>query len=70
MQLWNVGGSVSDDGKTLLITLYDGCNPTNQLFYLDLGEAFTKWVSAEGDATPLRIVRIINHFGTGVLLST
>ncbi len=25
MQLWNVGASVTDDGATLLISVFDGC---------------------------------------------
>ena len=64
-QLWLVGASVSDDGATLLISLRNGCEPTNRLFYLDLGASFDAWLAADAAAAPpLRIVRIIDYFGT------
>lgn len=60
--LWNVGASVTDDGATLLISVFDGCNPTNQLFYLDLSY-FWEWLAVDAEsAGPLRVVRLIDNF--------
>ena len=30
------GAELSDDGRYVLITIHDGCDPVNKLFYVDL----------------------------------
>jgi len=35
--LWNVNATVSDDGEYVVIYLFDGTNPNNRIFFIDLG---------------------------------
>ncbi|KAH8864847.1 Prolyl endopeptidase [Schistosoma japonicum] len=49
---WNIQGEVSDCGRYLLVTLYDGCEPNNQLFYCDL-EKFNSSFTRKLDLIPI-----------------
>ncbi|KAK4476245.1 hypothetical protein MN116_001452 [Schistosoma mekongi] len=49
---WNIQGEVSDCGRYLLVTLYDGCEPNNQLFYCDL-EKISSIVTRKLDLIPI-----------------
>jgi len=35
--LWNINATVSDDGEYVVIYLFDGTNPNNRIFFIDLG---------------------------------
>ena len=55
---WFVGGSVSDDGRFLWISIAEGCDPVNKLYYVDL--------QAAGGVRPgLPIVKLIDEFVAG-----
>ncbi|VDP98702.1 unnamed protein product [Trichobilharzia regenti] len=49
-------GEVSDCGRYLMVTLYDGCEPNNQLFYCDLGNI--DWNTTE----KLNLIPVVDHF--------
>jgi prolyl oligopeptidase len=34
---WNINATVSDDGEYVVIYLFDGTNPNNRIFFIDLG---------------------------------
>ena len=36
---WMIGAEVSDDGNFVLITLSEGCDPVNRLFYADISSS-------------------------------
>nr|CAH8871038.1 unnamed protein product [Trichobilharzia regenti] len=53
---WSIQGEVSDCGRYLMVTLYDGCEPNNQLFYCDLGNI--DWNTTE----KLNLIPVVDHF--------
>lgn len=44
---WIIGGSVTEDGRFLFVTLENGTAPQNELYYLDLGNPLEPSVSGE-----------------------
>ncbi|XP_031553997.1 prolyl endopeptidase-like, partial [Actinia tenebrosa] len=52
---WHIGGEVSDCGKYVILTLREGCNPVNRLYYCDLNK-----VDAIKDKLPY--TKIVDNF--------
>ena len=55
---WMFGGEVSEDGKYLIITVSDGCDPVNRLFLLNL----SNFDFASSRVDPKLILKIVDNF--------
>lgn len=53
---WHIGAEVSDDGQYVLITVRNGCDPVNKLYYVDLEKLDCKIEGA------LPYVKIVDNF--------
>lgn len=67
--LWRFSATVSDESDTLLVSMDDGCDPVNRLFYADLKEQFPAWLeevraAKEAGADPplLGLVKAVDNF--------
>eukprot|EP00899_Mesostigma_viride_P022615 jgi/Mesvir1/3538/Mv12009-RA.1 len=45
---WAFGAQVTDDGKYLLVSIHDGCDPFNRLFYCDLDKLAAEMGGMQG----------------------
>jgi len=59
---WNINGSVTDDGRYLVIELAQGTDPKHRVFYKDLSEAAGKVVELLPDADAS--YQLIDNVGT------
>ena len=63
-----VGGGFSSDGRYLVVSISDGCDPVNRLYTCDLqlhaGEwqAFLTQAATGSDAAPLPLVKLVDNF--------
>ncbi|CAK0748120.1 hypothetical protein CVIRNUC_001815 [Coccomyxa viridis] len=70
---WFIGAEVTDDGRYLLLSLSDGCEPANRLYYVDMAQLprssklealdFTLYDrSAKVGVRPLPLVKLVDSF--------
>lgn len=55
---WMIGAEVTTDGRYVLLTTADGCDPVNRLFYVDLD-------ACDGEVGPdfeSRVVKVVDNF--------
>jgi len=70
---WIIGGSVTEDGCYLFVSLQNGTAPKNELFYLDLGDPLKPSIS--GSPRPLYTkndaeYHVVGHAGRTLFLRT
>ena len=60
---WMVGGAVTNDNKTLLLSISDSCDPVNRLYFADLGG----WTPGEPESKRKKLVicKAVDTFEAG-----
>jgi prolyl oligopeptidase len=53
---WMIGADVTDDGQYLVLSIYEGCDPVNRLYYCDLK------LLPNGIKGTLPIVKLVDNF--------
>lgn len=59
---WRFGVEVSDDGKFLIVVVYDGCDPVNRFYYADIAKAAGGDIEMGDGVLHGRVVRLIDNF--------
>ncbi|XP_052108838.1 uncharacterized protein LOC107460241 [Arachis duranensis] len=59
---YSFGGSVTDDGKYVLLYISEGCDPVNKLYYFDMSELPNGMESFRNKSTLLPFVKLIDNF--------
>lgn len=54
---WMTGAEVTDDGKYLILSVSEGCDPVNRLYYADISDP-----SKGYSASSLNVVKLIDNF--------
>ncbi|KAL2613528.1 hypothetical protein R1flu_025220 [Riccia fluitans] len=59
---WLFGAEVTDDGKYLLLTIEEGCDPVNRLYYCDLSSLAAGLEGFRGTESLLPFVKLVDNF--------
>ncbi|KAJ7519090.1 hypothetical protein O6H91_20G022400 [Diphasiastrum complanatum] len=59
---WLFGSEVTDDGKYLIMTLEEGCDPVNRLYYFDLSTLTNGLEDLRHTRTSLQFQKLIDNF--------